>query len=125
MAEKVSEGHIASHKLDSVARHAVGLSNSLSNDRNMMSSVPPKSESNINSSDPLLSNGTKSQNEKAEWVVQDEPGVYITLSSLPGGHNELRRVRFSRKRFTEEQAEKWWAENGVRVCERHNVRTPE
>lgn len=29
-----------------------------------------------------------------EWVEQDEPGVYITLTSLPGGVKDLKRVRF-------------------------------
>lgn len=29
-----------------------------------------------------------------EWVEQDEPGVYITVGTLPGGSRELRRVRF-------------------------------
>lgn len=29
-----------------------------------------------------------------EWVEQDEPGVYITLTSLPGGAKDLKRVRF-------------------------------
>ena len=29
-----------------------------------------------------------------EWVEQDEPGVYITLVSLPGGAKDLKRVRF-------------------------------
>ncbi|KAL7189200.1 hypothetical protein ACSBR1_038959 [Camellia fascicularis] len=31
---------------------------------------------------------------EAEWVEQDEPGVYITIRALPGGKRELRRVRF-------------------------------
>ncbi|KAM7257966.1 hypothetical protein ACFE04_013707 [Oxalis oulophora] len=31
---------------------------------------------------------------ETEWVEQDEPGVYITIRSLPGGKRELRRVRF-------------------------------
>ena len=31
---------------------------------------------------------------ETEWVEQDEPGVYITIRSLPGGTRELRRVRF-------------------------------
>ncbi|XP_057789960.1 PH, RCC1 and FYVE domains-containing protein 1-like isoform X2 [Salvia miltiorrhiza] len=57
-----------------------------------------------------------------ESVEQDEPGVYITLTSLPGGLKDLRRVRFSRKRFSEKQAEQWWAENRARVYERYNVR---
>lgn len=87
-------------------------------DENLLS---PRSESNI-TMDSLLTNGAKAQPEKTEWVVQYEPGVYITLGSLPGGSNELKRVRFSRKRFSEGQAEKWWAENSTRVCERHNIR---
>jgi hypothetical protein len=31
---------------------------------------------------------------EAEWVEQDEPGVYITLTSLLGGGRDLKRVRF-------------------------------
>ncbi|KAL6519004.1 hypothetical protein OROHE_017428 [Orobanche hederae] len=62
---------------------------------------------------------TRSENELVE---QDEPGVYITLTSLPGGLKDLKRVRFSRKRFSEKQAEQWWAENRVRVYEQYNVR---
>jgi len=57
-----------------------------------------------------------------EWVEQDEQGVYITLTALPGGVKDLKRVRFSRKRFSEKQAEQWWAENRARVYERYNVR---
>jgi hypothetical protein len=30
----------------------------------------------------------------AEWVEQDEPGVYITLTAFPGGARDLKRVRF-------------------------------
>ncbi|XAR73358.1 hypothetical protein NMG60_11007304 [Bertholletia excelsa] len=53
----------------------------------------------------------------SEWVEQDEPGVYITLTSLPGGVKDLKQVRFSRKRFSEKQAEQWWAENRARAYE--------
>lgn len=31
---------------------------------------------------------------ESEWVEQDEPGVYITLTALPGGGKDLKRVRF-------------------------------
>jgi hypothetical protein len=48
--------------------------------------------------------------------------VYITLTSLPGGGKDLKRVRFSRKRFSENEAEQWWAENRLRVHEQYNVR---
>lgn len=60
-------------------------------------------------------------NNEPEWVEQHEPGVYITLSSLPGGGKELKRVRFSRKRFSEKQAEQWWSENQARVYHQYNV----
>lgn len=42
----------------------------------------------------VQSNGTKSKDGEEEWVEQDEPGVYITLTSLPGGIIDLKRVRF-------------------------------
>lgn len=67
-------------------------------------------------------NDTDANHEPTEWVEQDHPGVYITLTSLPGGVKDLKRVRFSRKRFSEKQAEKWWAENRVRVYQQYNVR---
>ena len=43
-------------------------------------------------------NGTRQPDSdskpESEWVEQDEPGVYITLTALPGGARDLRRVRF-------------------------------
>ncbi|XP_037417022.1 protein Brevis radix-like 1 [Triticum dicoccoides] len=68
-------------------------------------SIPPDAESH----------------HKAEWVEQDEPGVYITLTALPGGANGLKRVRFSRKRFSETQAEQWWRGNRARVSQQYNI----
>ncbi|KAL0370318.1 UNVERIFIED_CONTAM: PH, RCC1 and FYVE domains-containing protein 1 [Sesamum angustifolium] len=74
----------------------------------------------------MMRNGNRSKESDSrnenEWVEQDEPGVYITLTSLPGGLKDLKRVRFSRKRFSEKQAEQWWAENRARVYEQYNVR---
>ncbi|KNA09842.1 hypothetical protein SOVF_149880 [Spinacia oleracea] len=116
MSEKLQGGKGASSKLDFFVQYS-GSFRKVS-DENLLS---PKNESSINM-DALTTNGAKAQPEKTERVVQDEPGVYITLSSLPGGSNELKRLRFSRKRFSEGQAEKWWAENSSRVCERHNIR---
>lgn len=46
-----------------------------------------------------LSIGNASDME-TEWVEQDEPGVYITIRSLPGGTRELRRVRFRYLKLT-------------------------
>ncbi|XP_022998689.1 PH, RCC1 and FYVE domains-containing protein 1 [Cucurbita maxima] len=69
---------------------------------------------------------TSSKNETAnclkdEWIKQYEPGVYITFTSLPGGHKGLKRVRFSRRRFSEREAEKWWEENQVIVYQKYGI----
>ncbi|WOK93549.1 hypothetical protein Cni_G02249 [Canna indica] len=86
----------------------------------------PSSINRNNLGTPVARNGSKvmdtDPNHETEWVEQDEPGVYITLTSLPGGARDLKRVRFSRKRFSEKQAEQWWAENRARVYEQYNVR---
>ncbi|CAN1130232.1 PH, RCC1 and FYVE domains-containing protein 1 [Linum perenne] len=58
----------------------------------------------------------------AEWIEQYEPGVYITLVALRDGTRDLKRVRFSRRRFGEHQAETWWSENREKVYEKYNVR---
>lgn len=56
-----------------------------------------------------------SELEVTEWIIQDEPGVYITVRELPDGSRELRRVRFSRERFAELNAKLWWEENKERI----------
>ncbi|XP_077235606.1 PH, RCC1 and FYVE domains-containing protein 1-like [Tasmannia lanceolata] len=59
---------------------------------------------------------------EAEWIEQYEPGVYITLVALQDGTRDLKRVRFSRKRFEERQAETWWSENRDKVYDKYNIR---
>nr|XP_043631740.1 PH, RCC1 and FYVE domains-containing protein 1-like [Erigeron canadensis] len=90
------------------------------NTRSLSHNKPPNSEATTIKSS--RSKDSESQGADDEWVKQDEPGVYITLTSLPGGAKDLKRVRFSRKRFSEKQAEQWWAENRTRVYEQYNVR---
>ncbi|KAK8928165.1 Protein Brevis radix-like 4 [Platanthera zijinensis] len=58
---------------------------------------------------------------EAEWIEQYEPGVYITLTALRDGSRDLKRVRFSRRRFGEQQAEAWWSDNRVKVYEKFNI----
>lgn len=49
-------------------------------------------------SDASSRNGSRTKESESrgenEWVEQDETGVYITLTSLPGGVIDLKRVRF-------------------------------
>ncbi|XP_034682604.1 PH, RCC1 and FYVE domains-containing protein 1 [Vitis riparia] len=64
-------------------------------------------------------NGTRPS--KLEWVEQYEPGVYITFITLASGQRGLKRVRFSRKRFTEKEAERWWEENQIGVYQNYGI----
>ncbi|XP_008785790.1 PH, RCC1 and FYVE domains-containing protein 1-like [Phoenix dactylifera] len=95
----------------------------------------PSTNSRIKDSDskeskPLENNNslkpgspTSASNQvEAEWIEQYEPGVYITLITLHDGTIDLKRVRFSRRRFGEKQAETWWSENRERVYEKYNIR---
>ncbi|XP_021640132.2 PH, RCC1 and FYVE domains-containing protein 1 isoform X2 [Hevea brasiliensis] len=121
MAEKLPEKQNSSPISGSITKHA-SIAQNISSERRSSCELSCEIESNGNAVDhQMLSYTAKAQTEKPPWVVQAEPGVYITLSSLPGGGNELKRIRFSRKHFTEQEAEKWWAENGSSVCERHNI----
>ncbi|KAL1545201.1 PH, RCC1 and FYVE domains-containing protein 1-like isoform X2 [Salvia divinorum] len=91
---------------------------STTSNRSLGHGRPAHTDGTINGKRPKESD-SRAENE---WVEQDEPGVYITLTSLPGGLKDLKRVRFSRKRFSEKQAETWWAVNRARVYEQYNVR---
>lgn len=123
MADKMPEAHSDILNSCTVSGQNGSNLNQLPTESLSMS-INSRLESNGISKSQNLPTGNKGQNEKGEWVVQDEPGVYITLSALPGGGgNELKRVRFSRRHFTEAQAEKWWAEFGAKVCERHKVKS--
>ncbi|XP_038700172.1 protein BREVIS RADIX-like [Tripterygium wilfordii] len=52
---------------------------------------------------------------ETQWVEQDEPGVYITITQSMDGTRELRRVRFSREKFGEANAKRWWEDNRERI----------
>ncbi|GAB2229225.1 hypothetical protein Droror1_Dr00023362 [Drosera rotundifolia] len=77
-------------------------------------------------SEPAYRSGSRTKEGEPpienQWVQQHEPGVYLTFVSTPGGGRDLKRVRFSRKRFTEKQAEQWWNDNRSKVHEQYRVR---
>ncbi|KAG4924210.1 hypothetical protein JHK87_049750 [Glycine soja] len=121
MVERLPEGHNTDSSTEPFAENTSSILHNSLDESHIRNTVIPKNEGSSIVTNLILANGTKTQSGKAEWVVQDEPGVYVSLSSQPGGGNELKRVRFSRRHFTEEQAEKWWAENGTKILERHNI----
>ncbi|KAH9686880.1 protein BREVIS RADIX [Citrus sinensis] len=77
-------------------------------------SMDPSRTTTSSRDEPSVSVSNASEVE-AEWVEQDEPGVYITIRQLADGSRELRRVRFSRERFGEVNAKTWWEENRERI----------
>ncbi|CAA2964153.1 PH, RCC1 and FYVE domains-containing 1-like isoform X2 [Olea europaea subsp. europaea] len=85
---------------------------------NTKASVPQDGENVLKSRNSVPGNASQIE---AEWIEQYEPGVYITLVALRDGTRDLKRVRFSRRRFGEHQAETWWSENREKVYERYNV----
>ncbi|XP_068643662.1 PH, RCC1 and FYVE domains-containing protein 1-like [Aristolochia californica] len=118
LAERVPGG-----SMDDCRSHISNVLNVASMDNNNLRSLTESHELDANEllSNSDFCNGAKATAAEEEWVEQDEPGVYITLCSLANGSKELKRVRFSRKRFSEKQAEKWWSENRVRVLEKYNI----
>ncbi|OMO98208.1 Zinc finger, FYVE-type [Corchorus capsularis] len=55
-----------------------------------------------------------------EIIEQFEPGVYVTFVYHRNGGKIFRRVRFSKRRFGEHQAEEWWSQNKDRVLLRYS-----
>ncbi|CAH9068759.1 unnamed protein product [Cuscuta epithymum] len=55
-----------------------------------------------------------------EVIEQFEPGVYVTLLQLSNGTKIFKRVRFSKRKFAEQQAEEWWRENKDRLLKRYS-----
>ncbi|XP_022945535.1 protein BREVIS RADIX-like [Cucurbita moschata] len=79
-----------------------------------MSSMEVSRTTTSSRDEPSISVSNASDIE-AEWVEEDEPGVYITIRQLVDGSRELRRVRFSRERFGEVNAKQWWEQNRERI----------
>ncbi|XP_004492531.1 PH, RCC1 and FYVE domains-containing protein 1 [Cicer arietinum] len=78
--------------------------------------APQSSENDLRSSHP---SGSGREGE-AQIIEQFEPGVYVTLVVKPSGIRSFKRVRFSKRRFHEHQAEEWWNRNKDRVLERYS-----
>ncbi|XP_062180310.1 PH, RCC1 and FYVE domains-containing protein 1-like isoform X1 [Phragmites australis] len=77
----------------------------------------------------IIENGSRANGDFAprygthgevQLIEQFEPGVYVTLIQLRDGTKVFKRVRFSKRRFAENQAEEWWRENQERVFRKYN-----
>lgn len=94
MLQRLPEGHDADSSADSYAEDTNNILDQSLDESHITNTITPEIESSSTTANRTLPNGAKTQSGKAERVVQDEPGVYITLSALPSGGNELKRVRF-------------------------------
>ncbi|KAI4318034.1 hypothetical protein L6164_025846 [Bauhinia variegata] len=79
--------------------------------------MPPQSVENGSRSPDHSRDGIEGGKQVIE---QFEPGVYVSLIVLPSGTKLFKRVRFSKRRFDEHQAEEWWNKNKDRVLRRYS-----
>lgn len=108
-----SMGLASTPKLSSISGAKTETS---SMDASMRTSSSPEE---VDRSGELSVSVSNASDQEREWVEEDEPGVYITVRALPGGIRELRRVRFSREKFSEMHARLWWEENRARIHEQY------
>ncbi|XP_023537042.1 PH, RCC1 and FYVE domains-containing protein 1-like isoform X1 [Cucurbita pepo subsp. pepo] len=80
------------------------------------------SQSTENGSRSPLSSTPPTGSEK-QVIEQFEPGVYVTLVVLSNDTKIFKRVRFSKRKFDEQQAEDWWSKNKDRLLKRYNPST--
>ncbi|KAL5542276.1 hypothetical protein UlMin_009986 [Ulmus minor] len=75
----------------------------------------PSSENSSRSHD-----SSRMKTDKGNEVIEQfEPGVYVTLLQLPNGNRVFRRIKFSRRKFVEQQATEWWNNNKERLLKRY------
>ncbi|ESW12141.1 hypothetical protein PHAVU_008G087700 [Phaseolus vulgaris] len=90
-------------------------SSSLSNNDASMSS-----QNSLNYSKSQVSSRSIKEGE-TQVIEQFEPGVYVTLIVKPNGVKVFKRVRFSKRRFHEHQAEEWWNANKDKVLKKYSI----
>ncbi|XP_027366285.1 PH, RCC1 and FYVE domains-containing protein 1-like [Abrus precatorius] len=78
--------------------------------------VPPtRSENSSRSNDSRI----PARDGERSVIEQFDTGVYITLIVQPNGSKVFKRIRFSKRRFNEQQAAEWWSKNKDRVFSRY------
>ncbi|KAL2542157.1 BRX domain-containing protein [Abeliophyllum distichum] len=104
-------------------RLQVGTRGVVSQGNNSKDSGPHQHDENgAKSSNSVGSDKGDVNQAEVEWIEKYEPGVYITLVALQDGSRDIKRARFSRRKFQEHQAETWWSKNREKVYEIYNIR---
>ncbi|XP_057459832.1 PH, RCC1 and FYVE domains-containing protein 1-like [Actinidia eriantha] len=89
-------------------------------DRNRSSHIRETVHLPSSDSSSRLPKAPKNEGQR-EVIEQFEPGVYVTVVQLPNGTKIFKRVRFSKRRFAEQQAEEWWMENKDRLLKKYSL----
>lgn len=69
---------------------------------------------------PRTSTRKTNSRGEAELMEQFEPGVYVTSLQQPDGTKLFKRIKFSKRRFSEQEAEEWWRKNQERVLKKYS-----
>ncbi|KAI8540958.1 hypothetical protein RHMOL_Rhmol08G0025300 [Rhododendron molle] len=114
-------GSLEGQKVDSICGPPILFANTLQSisDGDFYRGGPMLAEESIVEKTASVENGLNPL--KYEWVEKCEPGVYITFITLPNGQKGVKRVRFSRKKFTAKEAERWWEENELAVYQKYGI----
>ncbi|XP_042028610.1 PH, RCC1 and FYVE domains-containing protein 1-like isoform X2 [Salvia splendens] len=91
----------------------------LSNYREDMSQTNELAVSSATTATRQPSSENAQMEGQREVTEQFEPGVYVTLIQLANGTKIYKGVRFSKRRFAEQQAEGWWKENKDRLLKKY------
>uniref|UniRef100_A0A7N0T794 Uncharacterized protein n=1 Tax=Kalanchoe fedtschenkoi TaxID=63787 RepID=A0A7N0T794_KALFE len=114
-----SEGSSQSDLVQSSGNNPIN-DNKSSNFDKIEAAPPPTSHNDANASG---SSSTAKKEKLTQVIEQFEPGVYVTLVLLSDGTKIFNRVRFSKRKFDEHQAEEWWKENKERLLRRYSSST--
>ncbi|XP_029125245.1 PH, RCC1 and FYVE domains-containing protein 1, partial [Cajanus cajan] len=117
--QKIEENHetIGVDPLSQDGENVPQESNNSSLSNNETSMPSQNSENDSRSQESSRS----SKEGETHVIEQFEPGVYVTLIVKPGGVKVFKRVRFSKRRFHEHQAEEWWNKNKDMVLRKYSI----
>ncbi|KAI5580375.1 hypothetical protein BDE02_08G151600 [Populus trichocarpa] len=122
LLEKRMEGQTDTVRATAMSRTdgSVPEESSRSSVSHLTEAVPRESSENESRTPTASIKRTESQKEIIE---QFEPGVYVTVILRPNGVKIFKRVKFSKRRFQEQQAEVWWKENKDRLLKKYSPPT--
>ncbi|XP_047335805.1 PH, RCC1 and FYVE domains-containing protein 1-like [Impatiens glandulifera] len=138
MTESLPEEVLNSESFKSLCSRIEGFLSSEEHERQTMGSSSYEdngdhhlSQTNEDNNKSSISSQTGHENESSRYAgvaihgvkelnEQFEPGVYVTLIQLQNGSKLFKRVKFSKRRFSEQQAEEWWKENKDRLLKKYN-----